>query len=91
MVIAIKRAKMARAMVMVIRMPVDKEGEGSTGHGIGDKGGMQRRGQWRRRQEQWQRGWQASNGNKGNGNGEGKQQSTSDRIDKGGRWLAREH
>ncbi len=40
-----------------------------------------------------------SDGNKGGGQAtvtrvmatKGKQQSTSDRIDKGGRWLAREH
>jgi hypothetical protein len=90
MVIATKRARMARAMVTAMRVPVDKEVKGGTGQGIGDKGAVQRRGQWGRRQEQWQRGWRASNGNEGNGNGEGKQQSTSDGIDKGGRWLARE-
>jgi hypothetical protein len=39
----------------------------------------------------WQRGWRGSNGDEGNGNGEGKQQSTCNGIDKGGWWLAREH
>ncbi len=34
-----KRARMARAMVTAMRVPVDKEGEGGTGHGI-DKGGV---------------------------------------------------
>ncbi len=39
-----KRARMAKAMVMAMRVPVDEEGEGDTGHGV-DKGGVQRRGQ----------------------------------------------
>ncbi len=34
-----KRVRMARAMVMAMRVPVDKEGEGSTGHGV-DEGGV---------------------------------------------------
>jgi hypothetical protein len=63
---ATKRARMARAMVTAMRA---LEGKGSTGHGIGNKGGMQRRGQWQRQQEQWQRGWQASSGKEYNGNG----------------------
>jgi hypothetical protein len=45
MVMAItKRARMARAIVTAMRVPVDKEGKGSTGHGV-DEGGVQRRGQ----------------------------------------------
>ncbi len=28
-----KRARMARGMVMAMRVPVDEEGEGGTGHG----------------------------------------------------------
>jgi hypothetical protein len=45
MVMAVtKRARMARAMVMAMRVPVDEEGEGGTGHGI-DEGGVQQRGQ----------------------------------------------
>jgi hypothetical protein len=52
MVMAVtKRARMARAMVMAMRMPVDKEGKGGTGHGISNKGGVQRRGRWQRWQE----------------------------------------
>ncbi len=44
MVMAVtKRARMARAMVTAMRVPVDEEGEGGMGHGI-DEGGMQRRG-----------------------------------------------
>jgi hypothetical protein len=45
-----KRARMARAMMMAMRVPVDKEGKGGTGHGV-NKGGVQRRGQGQRRQE----------------------------------------
>ncbi len=45
MVMAVtKRARMARGMVTAMRVPVDKEGEGGTGHGI-NEGGVQRRGQ----------------------------------------------
>ncbi len=41
MVMAVtKRARMARAMVMAMRVPVDKEGEGGTGHGVSNKGGV---------------------------------------------------
>jgi hypothetical protein len=54
-------------MVMAMRVLVDKDGKGGTGHGIGNKGGMQQRGRWQWRQDQWQQGWQASNGDKGNG------------------------
>ncbi len=45
-----KRARMARAMVMAMRVPVDEEGEGGTGHGV-DEGGVQRRGRGQRRQK----------------------------------------
>jgi hypothetical protein len=38
---ATKKAMMARAMVMAIRVPADEEGEGGTGHGIGGEGGVQ--------------------------------------------------
>ncbi len=41
-----KRVRMARAMVTAMRVPVNEEGEGSTGHGIGEEGGMQQRGRW---------------------------------------------
>ncbi len=40
MMAATKRARMARAMVMTMRVPVDKEGEGVTGHGVSDKVGV---------------------------------------------------
>ncbi len=69
MVMAVKkRARMARAMVTAMRVPVDEEGKGGMGHGVGDEGGVQRRGQWRRWQERWQQGWRASDGDKGDGN-----------------------
>ena len=35
---AMKRARMARAMVTAMRVPVDKEGKGGMGHGVGNKG-----------------------------------------------------
>ncbi len=38
-----KRASIARVMVMAMRVPVDEEGEGGTGHGV-DEGGVRRRG-----------------------------------------------
>ncbi len=67
MVMAVtKRARMARAMVMAMRVPVDEEGEGGPGHGV-DEGGVRQRGQGRRRQERWQRGWQTSDGDEGDG------------------------
>jgi hypothetical protein len=37
---ATKRARMTRAMVMAMRVPVDEESEGGTGHGVGDEGGV---------------------------------------------------
>jgi hypothetical protein len=39
MVMAVtKRAMMARAMVMAMRVPVNKEGKGGTGHGVNEGG-----------------------------------------------------
>jgi hypothetical protein len=41
MVMAVmKRAKMERAMVMAMRVPLNKDGKGGTGHGVGDEGGV---------------------------------------------------
>ncbi len=31
---------MARAMVTAMRVPVDEDGEGGRGHGVGDEGGV---------------------------------------------------
>jgi hypothetical protein len=46
MVMAVtKRASMARAMVMAMRVPVNKEGKGGTGHCV-NKGGVRQRGRW---------------------------------------------
>ncbi len=36
-----KMARAARAMMTTIRVPVNKEGKGGKGHGVGNKGGMQ--------------------------------------------------
>ena len=42
MVMAVtKRARMARVMVTAMRVPVDKEGKGGTGHGVGNEGDVQ--------------------------------------------------
>ncbi len=35
-----KRARMARAMVTAMRVPVDEDGKGGTGNGVGNEGGM---------------------------------------------------
>jgi hypothetical protein len=53
MVMAVtKRARMARAMVMAMRVPVNEEGKGGMGHGV-NKGCVQQRGRGQRRQERW--------------------------------------
>jgi hypothetical protein len=39
-----KIARAARAMVTTKRVPGNREGKGGKGHGIGDEGGVQRRG-----------------------------------------------
>ncbi len=41
---ATKMARMARAMVTAMRVPVNKEGKGSTGHGVGNEGGCDKEG-----------------------------------------------
>ncbi len=61
-----KRARMARAMVTAMRVPVDEEGKGGTGHCV-KKGGVRRRGRGQWRQERWRRGWRMSNGKEGDG------------------------
>ncbi len=45
------RARAARARVMAMRVPGNKEGKGGKGHGIGDEGGVQQNGQGQ--QGQW--------------------------------------
>ncbi len=57
-------------MVTTMRFPGNKEGKGGKGHGVGNEGGVQQRGQWRQRQERWQQGWLGINGNEGNGDGD---------------------
>ncbi len=52
MVMAVtKKARMERAMVMAMRVPVDDKGKGGTGHGV-NEGGVRQRGRGQRRQEQ---------------------------------------
>jgi hypothetical protein len=81
-----------KVMVMAMRVAANKEGQGNEeDDGVNDKGGVQWRGQWWRLQEQWGQGWRASNGDKGNGDGKGEQQLTSNGSNKGGWWMAREH
>ncbi len=89
MVMAVmKRARMARAMVTAMRVPVDEEGEGGTGHGVGDEGGVRRRGPWQRLQEGWRRGWRASDGDEGNG--DRRQTTINQRRDRQRRAVAGE-
>jgi hypothetical protein len=59
MMAAMKRARVERAMVTATAMRVvgNEEGKGNDKKdGVGNEGGVQRRGQWRRLQERWQRG-----------------------------------
>jgi hypothetical protein len=54
---ATKRARVERAMVMEMRVVDDEEGKGNDKKdGIGNKGGVQQRGQRQWLQEQWRRG-----------------------------------
>ncbi len=41
MMAATKRGRVARGMVMAMRVAGKEEGKGSTGHGTGNKGGVQ--------------------------------------------------
>ncbi len=43
---ATKRAWASREMMMAMRVVGNKEGKGSKGHYISNKGGMQQRGHW---------------------------------------------
>ncbi len=57
MMAAKKRVRVERAMVRAMRVAGDKEGKGNDKKdGIGNKGGVRQRGQWRQLQEQWQQG-----------------------------------
>ena len=62
-----------KAMAMGIRVAVagdEERGGDEAGDGVGDEGGVQQRERWLWRQERWQRGWQAIDGNKGDGDGD---------------------
>jgi hypothetical protein len=57
MMAATKRVRVERAMVMAMRVAVDKEGEGDDKKDcISNEGGMRQRGQWQQQQEQWLQG-----------------------------------
>jgi hypothetical protein len=73
-----KKAREARAMVAAMRVVGNKEGKGSKGHGVGNKGGVRQRGKWRWQQERWQGGWWASNSHEGNGDSNGKVEDVGD-------------
>ncbi len=66
-----KIVRAARTMVTTKRVPGNREGKGGMGHGIGNEGGMQQRGQWQQQRGRWRQGWRASVGNEGDGNGDG--------------------
>ncbi len=72
MTAATKRVRVTRAMILATRVAGNKEGEGNTGHCVGNKGGVQQqRWQWRRWQERWVQGCRASNSGVGDGDGKG--------------------
>jgi hypothetical protein len=67
-----------KVMAMGIRVAGDEEGKGNEeGNVIGDEGGVQRR-----EQSQW--GWQAIDGNKGDGNDDGKDVANGNGEEAGG-------
>jgi hypothetical protein len=74
-----------KAMAMGIRVAGDEEGErDEAGDGIGDEGGVRRRERWLWRQEQWQRGWQAIDSDKGDGDSDGNNVVDGDGDEAGG-------
>ena len=75
-----------KAMAMGIRVAGDEEGErDEAGDGIGDEGGVRRRERWLWRQERWQRGWQAIDSDKGDGDSDGNNVVDGDGDEAGGR------
>ena len=67
-----KKGEGDKTVVMGIRVAGDKEGE-------------RRRERWLWRQERWQRGWQAIDGDKGDGDNDGDDVSDGDGDEAGGR------
>jgi hypothetical protein len=53
-----KRARVIRMIVDTMRVSRGEEGDGNSSKSNGNKGVLQQRGWWQRRQEQWQQGWQ---------------------------------
>ncbi len=75
-----------KAMAMRIRVVGDEEGErDEAADGVGEEGVVQRIEQWLWRQERWQQGWQAIDGNKGDGDGDGNNVVDGDGDEAGGR------
>ena len=75
-----------KVMAMGIRVVGDKEDErDEAANGVGDEGGVRRIEQWLWRQERWQQGWQAIDGNKGDGDGDGNDVVDGDGDEAGGR------
>ena len=74
-----------KAMAMGIRVAGDEEGErDEAGDGIGDEGGVRRRERWLWRQERWQRGWQAIDSDKGDGDSDDNNVVAGDGDEAGG-------
>jgi hypothetical protein len=71
-------------MVMAMRLAGNEEGGDGKAYGIGDKGGMRRRGQWQWQQERSQQGWRGSDSNEGDGNGKGNDIVNGNRDEAGG-------
>jgi len=81
-----KKGEGVKAMAMGIRVKGDEEGKrDEAGDGVGNEGGVPRREQWLWRQERWQRGWQAIDGDKGYGDGDGDDVVNGDGDEAGGR------
>ncbi len=67
-----KKGEGGKMMAMGIRVAGDEEGKrDEAGDSVGDEGGVRRRERWLWRQERWQQGCQAIDGDKGNGDGDG--------------------
>ncbi len=84
-----KRARMAKAMVMAMRVLVDEDGKGGTGHGVATRVACDEEGDGDGGKSHGDEGGRRVTATRAMVT-EGEQQSTSNRIDKGRWWLARE-
>ena len=67
-----KKGEGGKAMAMGIRVAGDEEGKrDEVGDGVGNKSGVRQGERWFWRQERWKWGWQAIDGDKGIGDGDG--------------------